>query len=557
VLFASQEQSFALPAEPPLQTRAEASRYEETSRYQDVIDFFNALQKRSPLVRMDTFGYTVEGRAMPLAIIADPPISQSREARESGKTVVLVWANIHAGEVEGKEAAQRIAERLACGDLHSLLSRLIVLIVPIYNADGNERIAMTNRVEQNGPIGGVGQRENAKGLDLNRDFMKLDSPEARALVGLMNQWDPHLSVDLHTTDGSFHGYHLTYSIPLNPATDPVLADYHRNKMMPALGREMMRRHQFRTYYYGNFASADSIANGGEFRPVPRRPDSTNQSRVWLAFSPQPRVGINYIGLRNRMAILSEAYSYLDFHRRIEVTEAFVEEILRYTFKHDSEIRALTHAVDIATVHRGNLAEPFHLGVEFDARPLKQPVELLVGEVVHVKNPRSGLEMTAMVEDKVHAVKMPDYGTFAATRSVSAASAYLIERNAAADAVIAKLLAHGIDVEALTEPLILDVHEFMVSKITRSSRMVQGHFAIKLRGEYKSESKTFPAGTILVRTAQPLGLLAAYLLEPESDDGLADWGFFDNTTAEGKPFPVFKAAQAPAAASRQVNELKRD
>ena len=542
-----------------LVTRPEATHYEETSRYKDVLDFFDALEKSSPLVRMENFGYTQEGRALPLAIISEPPAAQARDSRDSGKTIVLLLANIHAGEVEGKEAAQIISKRLVHGDLRPLLKRLTVLVVPIYNADGNERIGLTNRTEQNGPIGGVGVRENAQRLDLNRDFMKLDSPEARGLVGLLNQWDPHISVDLHTTDGSYHGYQLTYSIPLNPLTDPALADFHRNKMMPALGAAMLKKHHFRTYYYGNFSTAEAAAasGGGEFRPVPRRPDSTNQAKVWMAFSPQPRVGINYIGLRNRFAILSEAYSYLDFKGRIEVTEAFVEEILHYAYAHDAEIRTLTSSLDARTTERGQLAEPFRLGVEFEAKPLPKPVEILSGEVTRIKNPRSGAEMTAMIEDKVHPAKMLDYGTFAAKRTVPAAPAYLIERESGGDAVLAKLLAHGIAVETLTEQLTIEVQRFTVSKITRSPRQVQNHFTFKFAGDYKSESKAFAPGTLLVRTAQPLGLLAAYLLEPESDDGLAAWGFLDNFVAEGKPFPVCKAAQAPAAAARRLKELKSE
>jgi len=100
-----------------------------------------------------------------------------------------------------------LSRRILFGDLKPLLDKLIILIAPIYNADGNEKINLNNRTAQNGPIGGVGVRENSKGYDLNRDYMKLDSPEAQSLVNLLNRWDPHLTVDLHTTNGSYHGYH--------------------------------------------------------------------------------------------------------------------------------------------------------------------------------------------------------------------------------------------------------------------------------------------------------------------------------------------------------------
>jgi len=235
-----------------LKSHAEATNYEETSRYDDVLRFFDELQKRSPLVRVETFGHSVEGRALPLVILSDPPISEPRDARASGKPIVFVFSNIHAGEVEGKEAMQHMARRIVLGDMRSLLDKLIILIAPIYNADGNEKINVMNRTAQNGPLGGVGVRENAKGLDLNRDYMKLESPEAQSLVRLFNRWDPHLTVDLHTTNGSYHGYHLTYSIPLNPTVDPRIIAYHREKMMPAIAKAMLAQHKFRTYYYANF-----------------------------------------------------------------------------------------------------------------------------------------------------------------------------------------------------------------------------------------------------------------------------------------------------------------
>lgn len=128
-------------------------------------------------------------------------------------------ANIHAGKVDGKEALLHLARRLTIGDLQLLLGSAVWLFAPVYNADGNEHVGLGNRSEQNGPIGGVGTRENARGLDLNRDFMKLESAEARSLVALLSRWSPDVVVDLHTTNGSYQGYHLTYAPTLNPNAD--------------------------------------------------------------------------------------------------------------------------------------------------------------------------------------------------------------------------------------------------------------------------------------------------------------------------------------------------
>ncbi len=509
-----------------VQTRAELTNFEETSRYDDVASFITELQKRSPLLRVATFGASHEGRALPLMILADPPVATPREAAAAGKPVVFVMANIHAGEVEGKEAILRYAQRVLTRDARRLLDKVILLIAPIYNADGNEKISVQNRTEQYGPVGGVGVRENSQGLDLNRDYVKLDAPETRALIRLFREWDPHLTVDLHTTNGSYHGYHLTYSIPLNPTVDPRLMAYHRDTMMPVIAQSMLKKHGYRSYYYGNFSGRGPAAG-------------QKDTRSWGAFSQQPRVGTNYVGFRNRLAILSEAYSYLDFRKRVEVTEAFVDEIVKYAAAHGEEIRQLTRLLDRDAARRGAALPPPQIGVEYEMRALPNPVEILVGEVSKVPNPRSGHEMTAMVEAKATPVKMLDFGTFVAIRTVGAAHAYLLAPEPGLRAAVECLQVHGVTLEELTAPLTAEVESFTIETVSRAARAAQGHREVRLKGRFAKEMRTFPTGSLLVRTAQPLGTLAAYLLEPESDDGLVTWNYFDAYVGAGRTYPVFK------------------
>ncbi len=523
-----------------LKSRAELTNYEETTRYEEVLNFIAELQKRSSLLRLESFGKSEEGRGLPLMIFSDSPISNPRDVRGSGKPIVFIMANIHAGEVEGKEAVLHLSRRILFGDLKPLLSKLIILIAPIYNADGNEKISINNRTAQNGPIAGVGVRENSKSYDLNRDYMKLDSSEARALVNLLNRWDPHLTVDLHTTNGSYHGYHLTYSQPLNPNASAAILSYHRDKMLPAITKAMLKHHKLRTYYYGNFPRFTNLPTPGE----PTR---------WEAFTHQPRIGQNYHGVRNRLTILSEAYSYLTFKRRVEVTEKFVEEIFKYAAANAGEISQLTKRADDETVRKFSSGETIEQGVEFEMRPLPKPVNILIGEVVKVKNPRSGKDMTAMVEEKFKPLRMDDYGIFAAKRSVVAPRAYIFKPEKNLEVVIEKLVQHGITVEELTSPLPTGVEVFTISNVTRSQRTFQNHREMKITGTYKKENMTFPTGSIIVRTAQPLGRLVCYLLEAESDDGLVNWNFFDPYLETGKMFPVYKIMQNVNVAGRVLEK----
>ena len=516
-----------------LKTRAENTNFEETSRYDDVMAFIAELKKRSPLVRVEDFGTTVEGRKMPLMILSDPPVSTPAAAKASGKPIIFIMGNIHAGEVEGKEAVQNIARRILFGDLKPMLKKLTILLAPIYNADGNEKISMNNRTAQNGPIGGVGVRENSQKYDLNRDYIKLESPEAQALVGLFNTWDPQLTVDLHTTNGSYHAYHLTYSQPLNPNTDQRILDFQRDKMMPTIAKAMLKEHKFRTYYYGNFTGFSNKPKPGE-------------KAQWEAFTHQPRIGQNYGGLRNRLTILSEAYSYLTFKRRIEVSERFVEEILKYSAANAAEIKRLIRSADDETVRKFGGKVAVDQGIAFKPLALPQQVEILVGEVEKVKNPRSGKEMIAMIEDTVTPVKMEDIGMFATTRSVKAPRAYVFKYD---KAIVDKLIQHGVKVEELTAETKFDVETFTVETATKATRPFQGHLEAKVTGKYATEKGKFPAGTIVVRTAQPLGRLVFYLLEPESEDGLVTWNFFDSYLEAGKIFPVRKLMQSARLPSR--------
>jgi hypothetical protein len=517
---------------PELQTRAERTNYEETSTYDEVVAIVKALAASSPLAREETFGTTEEGRALPLLILSDPAVASPEEARRLKRPIVFIQANIHGGEVEGKEASLILARRLVSGDLRPLLRRLVVLIAPIYNADGNEKFSLDHRTAQNGPIGGVGTRENAKGLDLNRDYMKLDSAEARALVGLINRWDPHAAIDLHTTNGSYHGYHLTYSPPLNPNADPRLIEFARERILAPVDAAVEKKHPFRIYYYGNFAS-ESGGPRESARVDPENPGDT----IWRTFDHRPRFGNNYLGLRNRLAILSEAYSYLDFRGRVRVTEVFVEELLNTIAENGPQLLSLIAQLDADT--KGLKGE---MGVRFDFAALPDPVEILIGDVTKVPNPRSGREMLAM-SDTVTPVRMKDYGIFRPTLTVPVPRGWLIPhahiQNGRLAAALERLKLHGITMQRVVAPGEIRVERVVITNVERSPRMFQGHQEVRLTVKYEPALLSIVEGALFVPSAQPLGRLAFYLLEAASDDGLVTWNIIDQGIAAAETYPIYR------------------
>jgi hypothetical protein len=203
------------------------------------MDFIHQLQEQSSLIRLETLCVSAEGKRIPLLIIGDPVPSSPLDLRRDDRAVVYFQANIHAGEVEGKEAALMLARDLIQGKTDPYLDKLVILIAPIFNADGNDKISTENRRNQKGPENGVGIRYNGQNLDLNRDGMKLESPEVQGLVqNVLLRWDPVLFLDAHTHNGSYHQEPVTWTWALNPNGDSSLINYSANKMWPAVEKLM-------------------------------------------------------------------------------------------------------------------------------------------------------------------------------------------------------------------------------------------------------------------------------------------------------------------------------
>ena len=537
-----------------LKTRPERSNYEQTSRYADVIAFIEAVQQAAPkLVHLTTFGYTNEGRALPLAVIGAPDASPE-SVKKTGKLRVYIQGNIHAGEVEGKESAQVLLRDLAQGKHPEWLQSMVLLVAPIYNADGNERVTLTNRGRQHGPIGGMGQRPNAQDLDLNRDHMKLDSPEGRSVVKLMNEYDPHVSMDLHTTNGSYHAYQLTYAPPLNPATDPAIIDLLRKQWFPSLTKTIKSKYGFDYYYYGNVQGGGGPGRGGRGAgrggdpanaagrgaappaaqpPAGQAPAGQAGMRTWASFDHRPRFNNNYIGLRNRIALLSEAYSYSTFEERIVATNRFVEENLNYAHTNAKAIQQLTAESDKRTVVGTTL--PLRAALERAA----EPVEILMGEVVEEKNPYWG-QMMYRRANVSKPEKMYEEGTFKGTESERVPAFYYVPQNLRQ--VIDRIQAHGITTTPLAAAETVQVEEFVIEGVEPAARPFQNRTERTLKGAWKPVERQLPAGTLRVDMSQPLARLAFYLIEPRSDDGLADWNLVDGLEADAKTYPIVRSVK---------------
>jgi hypothetical protein len=502
-----------LPAAPP-QTVAERTDYKRTSRHAEVVAFCEQLAKESPVVRLAELGKSQEGRKLPLVVLADPPVSTPEEAARGGKLVVFAMGNIHAGEVDGKEALLMLARDLATAKERPLLKHVVLVLCPIFNADGNEKLSKANRGHQTGPEE-VGVRANAQGLDLNRDFVKLESPEVRSLVRFLNRWDPAVVIDCHTTNGSFHRYTLTYEGGRCPAGDPRVAAFTRDELLPEVSRRMEKQTGYRSMFYGNFS---------------------RDKKEWQTVLPGPRFGTHYVGLRDRVAVLSESYVYASFKDRVLASRSFVRNILEYCAENRGPVRKL--------LAQARATFPEKVPLAFKAAPQGRPVRLLG----FVEELRGGKRVST---GKPAAYEVVYMGGTATTREVARPYAYLLP--ATFSTVCETLQRHGIIVEELRKEATLDVEVYRVGSISRQ-RDFQKHQPVTLKVAARKESRRTPAGSLLVRTAQPLGRLACFLLEPESADGLATWNFFDGVLKVGGDFPVVRLRAAVPLTAGRVRPL---
>ncbi len=514
-------------ASAPPRTRPEQTGYRETSSYADVRNFLDSLRTLGLPLSFGSIGKTTEGREIPYVIASRPAVSTPAQAKRLDRPIVYVQGNIHGGEVEGKDALLALVRDLALAPRPSVLDSVILIAVPIYNADGNERFASQsrNRTEQNGPEL-VGARANAQNLDLNRDYIKAEAPETRASLAMFNAWDPDVFVDLHATNGSYHGYALTYSPPLAPAA--VFGGlYTRDSLLPVLRERMRARHAREVFDYGNFLTDERAV-----------PEST-AAEGWATYDARPRFGTNYYGLRGRVAILSEAYSHDPLERRIASTYAFVREILSLAAERSASIRSLSQRASAQPLAWGRSPESLQVvAVRSERVATPIPADVIKEEIESTGDSsitEPGVPRGRRRTGRFSAIRMPVFDRFTSAMDRIPPAAYVIPPGDTA--VVTLLRRHGIVVDRSDTTWSARGEAFTIDSIVTAARPFQGHRETRLHGRWDRGLQTFPAGSFIVSTAQPLGTLVVYLLEAESEDGLVTWNFFDASLRKGQRFAV--------------------
>jgi hypothetical protein len=501
--------SFAAPAPAApagaLSTLAERSGFVRTGRYDEVLALATAFQQRYPdRVAVRSFGTTPEGRPMQLLVVTATGVFDPAEARRRGLPVVLVQGGIHAGEIDGKDAGFLALQQVLEGQAApGALDQLVWLFVPVFNVDGQERFGAWNRPNQRGPEQ-TGWRTTAQNFNLNRDYVKADSPEMQAMLRLVQAWDPLAVVDLHATDGAQFEHDVSIQVEPVHAGDPALREVGR-AWRDAVIADLARQGSLPLAFYPSFVVQDDPASGFEDSVAP------------------PRFSHGYFLLRNRLGMLVETHSWRPYPERVRTTRNTIVSVLEQLARHGAQWRRTALQADARAARLAGATEP----LAYKATGQARGIDFRGYAYTRTPSEVSGALMTRYDETTPQVWHLPLRDDVVPALTTSAPRAGYLVPPAWATFVEPALEAHGVafrQVPAAWPRAPTQAFRADVPKLDAGS--TEGRQRIALEGQWRPEARDIGAGALFVPIDQPLARLVLALLEPQAPDSLAAWGAFN-------------------------------
>ncbi len=497
--------SIVLSATPKLATISEQSGFKKTGRYDEVIQLCNDFQNTYPkAVKCIEFGRTPENRPM-LALIASRSGALDSTAAKAKKIpVMLIQGGIHAGEIDGKDAGfLALRAALNAPADKSWLKDQVLIFVPVFNIDGHERFAAWNRPNQRGPEE-MGWRTTAQNFNLNRDYVKADTPEMQAMLALVNQWDPIIYVDLHVTDGA--KFQQDVAVQIEPVNG---GDVELRKsglsMKNAVLEELKLKGSLPVGFYPSFNTYDDPSSGFNDGVAP------------------PRFSTGYFYLRNRFGILVETHSWKDYSTRVRITRNTIDAMLRLNAEHGKEWQLAAEQADLRSQNRVGQKEALDYTVSDKVRA----VDFLGYEYTRTMSDVSGQLMTRYDEKKPQVWKLPLRDDIIVGQSEIMPAAYIVPPAFAA-LVSRKLKQHDISYTVIEKAITqANVETFRADTAKQAAQSVESHQRLTVTGEWKSEPSNIKQGSLYVPLNQAKSKLVMAIFEAKAPDSLLAWGVFNN------------------------------
>lgn len=494
-------------------TDAEISDYRDTPRLDATMAWLRRLAAATDAVRVGTFGTSPEGRELPVVVASSDGTFTPELARARGKTVLWVQAGIHAGEIEGKDAGMALLRDLTVAARHrGLLERTVLVFIPVFNVDGHERMGPYNRINQNGPSR-MGWRATAQDLNLNRDHVKADAPEMRAWLALFQRWQPHLVVDVHTTNGADYQYDLTWYLEEWGNQAEAVRAWQREAL---IGRV--------------FPATDR--HGHVLGPYINLVDHRDIRKGLVNFGSGPRFSTGYVALHGRVGLLVETHMLKPYQQRVQATHALLLELLRELDARGGALRKAVAAGEAAVLARARQELP-QVPVAF--RPTDDAETFVLRGVAFSQEQSaiSGDTWTRYDPAKPVRYEVPFRRAMLPAATARLPAAYVLE--ASATEAIARVEAHGLRHFKLPRASKVAARGWRVADPRWAGApfegriMLTGFDAADLAREIE-----LPPGSVVVPLAQPAADVAVQLFEPQAPDALLRWGFF-NAVFERKEY----------------------
>jgi Zinc carboxypeptidase len=503
------------PLPPEWRTHAEITNYDETPNYADTIDYAHRLADASPAIEYRGFGYSGQGRELPLLIASETGAFTPEAARAQNKAVVLIQACIHSGEPDGKDAGFALLRDVAITKTAAgLLNNVVLLFIPIYNTDGHERSSPYNRINQNGPKD-MGWRTTSTYQNLNRDYMKADTPETRAWLRLWNEWDPDLFIDCHVTDGADYHCNITYHHEHHSGVDEAIVTWERD-------------------VFGGRVAPRTEAAGNVISWYLEFIDNRDLTLGTRDFNGSPRFSTGYVPIRNRPGILIETHMIKDYRSRVIGTYDFLRAALDEVNRDPDRLRQLGRDADERTLAAfKDRSQMFPL--DFELTDDQTPFQLKAFTYETDESEISG-DLRVVYGREPLDLTVPMYDTFRVTRAVTPPHSYIVPVEWSD--VIEVLKVHGLISHTLAEAKEIEVESYRFHNVVWPQGPFEGRQMPRFEVEQVTNKRVFHAGSIVVPVDQPLARLVLNLLEPEAPDSFARWGFFNAIFEEkeyGEPY----------------------
>lgn len=496
----------AEPAQRDQSTVAERSAFQRTGRYDEVIALCDAYARAYPdTVRCETFGTTPEGRPMKLLVATRSGAFTPQAAAAKGLPVLLVQGGIHAGEIDGKDAGFLALKQALDGvAAPGALERQVLLFVPVFNVDGHERFGAWNRPNQRGPEE-MGWRVTAQNYNLNRDYMKADAPEMRAMLRLVEAWDPLAYVDLHVTDGAKFQHDVSIQVQPLVAGDRALAADGQVLRGGVIDR-LNAQGSMAVSFYPSFVEGDNPASGFV--------DGVNA----------PRFSDGYFWQRNRFGMLVETHSWKDYPTRVRTTRNTIIALLDLFGAHGAQWRADASAADT----RAAALAGTPVTLDWKAGDHVRTIDFQGYAYTRTPSDISGALMTRYDESKPETWHVPLRDELVPNHVVVAPKAGYLVPAAWASRVEPKLQLHGIAFQRLGQSLPqAAVQAYRADSIEFGKQSFEGRQQLTVTGAWVPETQDIAVGSLFVPIAQAKARLLMGLLEPEAPDALLGWGEFNN------------------------------